>query len=153
MRKPQFEEEPIIRSVFLAHPSEKVFADIGAGGRWSNTEFLEPEWSGVRLDKEYGDFVTAENVNDLIPGNAEFLSIDIDGNDYWIWKEIRINPLLVCIEFNPTKEKGVEDYDPNFVWDGGIKYGASKLSLIELAAAKGYVLIAQTGDNLFFLRK
>ena len=38
-----------------------------------------------------------------IPKNFDFLSVDIDGNDYHVWRAVReYRPKLVCIEFNPT---------------------------------------------------
>lgn len=153
MRETQFGEDKIINAVFAAYPPRrKLFADIGSGGRWSNTDFLE-DWAGVQLDKENGEFITAGNVLAYLPGGTEFISIDIDGNDYWIWKAISDYPRLICIEFNPRLISGVTPYRDDFVWSGkdDASYGASKKDLVQLGREKGYILIAQTGDNLFFL--
>src|SRR5207247_8322866 len=51
--------------------------------------------------------VTAENINSTLlqnglRGDIDLLSIDIDGNDYWVWKAIdAIAPRVVVIEYNP----------------------------------------------------
>ena len=52
-------------------------------------------------------FITKENINELLkqsgfPEDTGLLSIDVDGNDYWIWNEIEcINPRIVICEYNP----------------------------------------------------
>lgn len=85
-----------------------------------------------------------------IPHDYEFLNIDIDGNDYHVWKATKkYKPKMVCIEFNPTipnEVKFVQDPNPN------ICQGASLLSLVELAKEKGYELICVTCLNAFFVR-
>ena len=51
-------------------------------------------------------FIDADNINDLIrnagfSGEIGLLSVDIDGNDYWVWEKIEIvNPILVVAEYN-----------------------------------------------------
>ena len=85
-----------------------------------------------------------------IPKDFDFLSIDIDGCDYFIFESVeQYRPKLVCIEYNPTIPNEVEFVQPK---DFGIKQGASAKSLALLAARKGYSLIAVTLTNLLFLR-
>lgn len=107
------------------------------------------------------DFVTSENINRLIRASglqdADVLSIDIDGNDYWIWDAIDINAPCVIIEYNAKFRppvKWVVPYDPRHVWDGTDNFGASLASLDELAARKGYTLVGccLAGVNAFFVR-
>jgi hypothetical protein len=65
------------------------------------------------------------------PKNFDFLSIDIDGNDYHIFYGLSYyKPKLICIEFNPTIPNEV-----NFVQkkDEKINQGSSAKALIELA--------------------
>ena len=55
--------------------------------------------------KAIKEFITKENINNIIKNMSEvdigILSIDIDGNDYWIWNEIEvIKPDIVIIEYN-----------------------------------------------------
>lgn len=83
------------------------------------------------------------------PKNFDFLSIDIDGNDYHIFKGLNIyRPKLICIEFNPTIPNNV-----NFVQakDMSINQGSSALSLVELAKKKMYSPVVATNHNLFFV--
>ena len=51
--------------------------------------------------------ITASNVNDIflkyeVPEDLDVLVIDVDGQDYWIWKSLNYNPKIVLIEFNPS---------------------------------------------------
>jgi hypothetical protein len=107
--------------------------------------------------------VTAENVDMLIgqggmQAEIDFLSIDIDGNDYWVWKAISaIDPRVVAIEYNATLRPPmslVVPYDPDGSWDGSNFYGASLEALVRLAAAKGYRMVGccVAGVNAFFVR-
>ena len=84
------------------------------------------------------------------------LSIDVDGNDYWIWDAIQCcGPIVIC-EYNSF---GCDfpltiPYSDDFVRDKAhysIYYGASILSLCQLADSKGYSLVAgnQAANNLF----
>lgn len=86
-----------------------------------------------------------------IPTNFDFLSIDIDGMDYYILESMEIyRPKLICIEINPTIPNTV-----SFVQEknSSVKHGASALAVLELAEAKGYVLVAATQCNLFLLKQ
>lgn len=88
--------------------------------------------------------------NTPIPKDFDFLSIDIDGNDYHVWKATtEYRPKLVCIEFNPTIATEV-----NFVQTAtpDACHGASLAALTELGKAKGYELIAVLEWNAFFVR-
>jgi hypothetical protein len=108
-------------------------------------------------------FVNAENIESLIangkaPAEMDLLSIDIDSNDYWVWKAIvTYRPRVVVIEYNVIFRPDTEfirTYDPNAVWDGSSYYGASLKSLEKLGRAKGYSLVGCNfgGTNAFFVR-
>lgn len=94
--------------------------------------------------------VTAENINALIPADLDLLSIDVDGNDYWLWKALETRPGLVVIEYNPRAHN--RPYDPTFVrQEGDYGYGATEDMLVSLALQKGYERLASDGHcNLFF---
>lgn len=111
-------------------------------------------------------FLTRENVNEIVrgaglEGEIDLLSIDVDGNDYWLWDALDcVQPRFVVVEAHP--ELGVDDYvmpyDPDFVWsqapaDG--RYGASLLALMRLAEGRGYRAVGanQYGFNIFFARE
>ena len=88
----------------------------------------------------------------------DFLSIDIDGNDYYLFENLKIKPKVICIEYNFRFGPDVKcsiPYDQNFTWETGSPYfGASLNSLCTLAKRKGYFLIALESScvNAFFIR-
>jgi hypothetical protein len=108
--------------------------------------------------------VTPENINTLlknssVEGEVGFLSIDIDGNDYWIWDAIdAIKPIVVMIESHI--EFGLENivvpYDPDNVLTEKhpIYNGASPMAMKNLASRKGYRLVGANamGFNLIFIK-
>jgi hypothetical protein len=107
--------------------------------------------------------VTSQNIEDLLAANQvpvdfDVLSIDIDGNDYWVWKAIqRWQPRLVVIEYNPAyppPTRWVMQENLDHHWDQTDYYGASLTSLALLGRQKGYTLVAcdSRGVNAFFLR-
>ena len=109
--------------------------------------------------------VNRENINDLIQeagfcGIVGVLSIDIDGNDYWVWDALNVvEPMVVIIETHT--EFGMNNivfpYDANYVYPGKHPdyYGASPVAMLKLAHRKGYRLVGanQYGFNLIFVRK
>ncbi len=113
-------------------------------------------------------FVTAENINDLIISSGysqkiDLLHIDIDGNDYHIWKSINcINPTLVIMEYNSifgSDKAWTIPYEPNFIRQNKhyshLYCGSSLLSYCDLAEVKGYAFIGSNsnGNNAYFVRK
>jgi FkbM family methyltransferase len=107
--------------------------------------------------------VTSSNIEELLEKNAvprefDVLSIDIDGNDYWVWAAINgWRPRVVVIEYNasfPPPRKWVMKENPDHRWDRTNYYGASLASLAALARRKGYTLVAtdSKGVNAFFVR-
>lgn len=109
--------------------------------------------------------ITAENINELITkgglsGEIGLLSIDIDGNDYWVWKAIDcISPQVVIIETH--NEFGMHDiivpYDPNYFYPGKHPdyHGASPVAMTKLAQHKGYRLVGsnELGFNFIYVRE
>jgi hypothetical protein len=110
-------------------------------------------------------FITTDNINDLIgvegkiTGEIDLLSIDIDGNDYWIWEKINcIQPRAVVIEYNakfPPPCEWVMEYNADHIWDGSDNQGASLKSLELLGDRIGYSLVGtnRNGVNAFFVKK
>lgn len=113
-------------------------------------------------------FVTIENINQLLSseglnGEIDLLSIDIDSNDYWVWRAINvINPRVVVMEYNSAfglRSKTIK-YDPHFHYQETYKknplyFGASLVALAKLARKKSYILVAcdTHGHDAFFVRK
>ncbi|MBI4728444.1 MAG: hypothetical protein HY775_02950 [Acidobacteria bacterium] len=112
--------------------------------------------------------VRSDNIDELLrsggaAGPIDLLSIDIDGNDYWVWEAVTaVDPRVVVIEYNgslgPQRSITVA-YDPEFdrmsKHPSGYYHGASLAALARLGAAKGYVLAGceSTGVNAFFVRR
>ena len=83
-----------------------------------------------------------------IPVDFDLLSIDIDGNDYHVWENVRrYQPKVVVIEFNATIPNAVEFVQPR---DMQVNQGSSILSIAKLAKLKGYELVAVTRGNAIF---
>jgi hypothetical protein len=187
----QNDEDGMIQEVFKRiGTTNRFFFEFGCGnGLESNSTYLLfTGWSGVWLDgsskkvqaaqKQFASYVkggrlkigqafgTAENINDLIKElgilpESDLLSIDIDGNDYWVWKALeseRIRPRVVIIEYNATFRppyKVVQTYNParvNYRRDSF--YGSSLKALEELGRTKGYALVgcSYSGVNALFVR-
>jgi hypothetical protein len=166
------------------------FVEIGVEDyRESNTRFLlvNDNWKGlvidssspfidyIRQDSIYwrheltavNEFITAENINAILmthgfSGELGLLSIDIDGNDYWIWRALNaVRPSIVIIEYNSvfgnTRAVTVP-YDPLFnrtkAHHSNLYYGCSLKALDLLAREKGYAFIGSNsaGNNAYFLR-
>ena len=86
-----------------------------------------------------------------IPNDFDFLSIDIDGCDYFILESLKtFKPKVICIEFNPIIPNEVEFVQPK---DFKIKQSSSPRSIVALAKSKGYLLAAATFCNLFFIKE
>jgi hypothetical protein len=84
-----------------------------------------------------------------VPKDFDLLSIDIDGADYHIWKELNdYRPKIVVIEYNPAIPRHVNFINP---YDTKINQGSSARSLIDLANSLNYVLASQTHCNLIFV--
>jgi hypothetical protein len=171
--------------------SRKIFVEFGVENYTeSNTRFLlvNDNWAGLVLDgspenvgyirrdpiywkhnlKAEQAFITRDNINTLfsangVSGEIGILSIDIDGNDYWVWEAIdAVNPAIVVIEYNsrfgPRRAVTVP-YDPQFqrtkAHFSNIYYGASLKALCQLGGRKGYAFVGcnTAGNNAFFVRK
>jgi hypothetical protein len=168
----------------------KTFIEFGVEDYTeSNTRFLmmNDNWSGFIMDgsqtniasiviSEYywkyelfvrSAFINCSNINELLsscPFDREvgILHIDLDGNDYWIWKKIDvICPVLVILEYNSIF--GIDrsitiPYDKNFVRTkshySNLYWGASLSALHQLSAEKGYSFIGcnSAGNNAYFVR-
>lgn len=112
--------------------------------------------------------VEPETIDDLLRRNAvereiDLLSLDIDGNDYWVWRAISaIDPRLVVIEYNASfgPERSVtvpyrRGFDRYLEHLSGFYHGASLSALTTLAEQKGYVLVGcdSRGSNAFFVKR
>jgi hypothetical protein len=166
-----------------AGPTTRRFIEIGSGLSGGNGGFLAREWgwSGLMVDghsdhmQQVGRrfpmttavaaWITRENVNELITehgfaGEVDLFSLDLDGNDYWIWEAVTVSsPRVLILEYNsmfgPDRAVTIP-YDAQFDRHRhhSMYYGASLAALTRLNARKGYRLVAvePAGVNAFFLR-
>ncbi len=107
----------------------------------------------ARVEPENFDRLLAEEGFD---GDLDLLSIDVDGDDWWIWRATTARPRVVVIEYNaalgldarvaPRRSAG---------WDGTDGFGASLTALEALGRRKGYGLVHcdLAGVNAFFVRQ
>lgn len=142
-------------------------ANVKLGRKFLNAH-LGPRADDVKFIRAW---ITTGNIQKLIrehgvSDSTDLLSIDIDGNDYWVWKTIDIiSPSVVLIEYNaaygPTRSLTIP-YDPRFRWkhnpqglNRGFYFGASLTALTKLAKQKGYALVgcSSSGVNAFYVRR
>lgn len=168
--------------------TNRTFVEIGVeDGRECNTANLSRNfgWNGLMIDgnvewvqsakdfyKDYKvkavhSFVTAENINETLGkegfrGEIDLFSLDIDGNDYWVWKAINtINPRVVVLEYNSALglHSLTQAYKPEHRFnpkeEHPLYFGASLEALAKLSKEKGYILVASDthGHDAFFIRE
>lgn len=170
----QNDEDGIIDVIRKHIPMKQYFVEFGVDPHEGNCLHLYHQgWAGLFMDTAKGDrhdnpipihkeWVSAMNIMELltkynVPHDLGILSIDIDGQDYWVWREIehfRYDPSLVIIEYN-----GLLGIDHEFVIprqdDFVIQthaYGASLKTMNSLGEKKGYTLVYANGVNGFFVQ-
>jgi hypothetical protein len=112
-------------------------------------------------------FVSKDNVNRIFADNGftgeiGLLSVDVDGNDYWIWEAIdTVTPEIVIVEYNATfghKHPVTIPYQKEFFRTNAhfsnVYYGTSLRALYRLALRKGYSFVGcnRAGNNAYFVR-
>lgn len=181
----QFGEDGVIERIFeIIPPTNKFAVEFGAvdGVKNSNTRnlIINHGWSALLIEgantaaalkknyeavervKTLRAWVYPGNVEILfeengVPEDLDFLVIDIDSNDYYVWRAIQsFRPKVVQLEANPAfppPQRMVIQFHPMNYWDGSDYYGASAQSLYELSKKKGYELIyhSRDGNNIFFV--
>lgn len=188
----QFGEDGIIQYlVNNLKITNKIFIEFGVENyEEANTRFLleNNNWSGLIIDSSnenishikkqnyywrnkliaIREFVSPENINEIIKknqfnGNIGLLSVDIDGNDYWVLNAIEVVfPDIIIMEYNANfgSDKSLTiKYNPNFKRaETGINkliYGCSLKAASNLCESKGYslVYVNKNGNNAFFVKK
>ena len=181
----QNEEDGLLLALFKRiGTTDRRCVEIGCGLNGGNSGFLVQEcgWTGLMVDANHSKIetikvrfaghavtankhrITRENVNGVLEthgftGELDFLSLDIDGVDYWVWEALTAcSPRVVAIEYNwlfgPERAVTIP-YDPDFSMgaSGTRSYrGASLAAFANLARRKGYRLVATERVNAFFLR-
>ncbi len=171
----QGDEDGVIAEIFRRiGTTNKTFIEFGSASGWENNTryLLEQGWRGLWIEAEnrYAKrvrrffrkplragrlvlieaAVTAKNINELIssarlPVDIDFLSIDIDGNDYHVLEAITVvRPRVICFEYNASKAPPVDwamPYNPAHRWQGEDDIGASLVAFERLGRSKGYTLV------------
>ncbi|QWD07832.1 hypothetical protein G6716_01655 [Polynucleobacter paneuropaeus] len=187
----QFGDDGIIQYLINQLPEiPHNFIEFGVQDyKESNTRFLaiNNNWSGLIFDGSENnikaiindhdywrydvtakkEFITAENINSIIEkngykGDIGILSIDIDGNDYWVWEAINcISPAVVISEYNSNFGKNsavTVPYNKKFQRSeahySNLYWGASLGALCLLAEKRGYSFVGSNGagNNAYFIR-
>lgn len=174
----QFGEEAIFDHIFKNIGTDhKYLVDFGAGtlnSGLSNSRYLiENGWNGLLMDGNPAEenelikqeFITKDNILELlekydVPKGFDLLSIDIDGNDYWVLEEIITSdfaPRVIINEFNGCLQEGVVQvmkYNPDHSWGENDYYGASFEAFKQLCNKHGYTLVHQVATtNQIFIRE
>ncbi len=195
----QNDEDGIINEIFnRIGTTNKMFIEFGVqdGMECNSHLLLLTGWKGLWIDGNKNDcekinktfktsilnnnlrienaFITKDNINNIIKrnniiGDIDFLSVDIDGNDYHILQSILdeklINPRVICIEYNPlippsnnpddTSTDWIMEYKEDWVWKVDDCQGASLSAYYHLLKKYNYSLVGTgiTGVNAFFVRK
>ena len=185
----QSDEDGILHEIFRRiGAGHRTFIEIGTGnGLENNTLFLLIQgWRGVWLEASARRvslarkkleplvsegrlrveqcFVTAANVDEtiarLVPGREiDLLSIDIDGNDYYVLRALQsVMPRVIVVEYNakfPADVHWIMEYNETHRWDETDYFGASLKGFEALLSERGYALLGCNllGCNAFFARK
>ncbi len=184
----QFGEDGVIEKIFeTIKPGPKYAVEFGAWDGLLNSNMrnlvVNHGWSSFQIEgnseratelaKNYADYSGTKTLEAWVwPGNVEILFedagvpkdldllvIDIDSNDYYVWRAIHdFRPKVVIIETNlafPPPELMVIDFHPMNYWDQTYYSGASIQSMYNLAKKKGYELLYQMskGPNTFWVAK
>ncbi len=165
---------------------DNFFFEIGFDfNEFNSFNLIKKNWSGTLIDgdqikcdklsvcinKYYSkqkiniskNFINYENINKIIKihtekKNFDFFSLDTDGMDYWILKNLKFEPKIICLEFNPWLGKFKKLVIPkklNFNYNSDMYYGASLKAYSHLLKKKKYKLVAieSSGNNAFFIKQ
>ena len=183
----QHGEDGVIERIFELIPPTTTYAVEFGGGdgvTLSNVRNLivNQGWSALMIDGDpglvercaeiYADVPAAKcryawvypgNVELLfeeqgVPKDLDLLVIDIDSNDWYVWRAIHdFRPKVVQVEYNglvAPPQRMVVDFHPMNYLDGPY-FGASIQSFYELGKKKGYELVYANrfGVNLWFVQE
>jgi hypothetical protein len=153
----RFIVEGLNASAYLVDGRDDLISSVSKSGLlWKSSLFAETI------------FVTIENVSDIWKratqalGKLGLVSMDLDGNDYWLLKELPLDSasIVVC-EYNPIlgyKHELSIPYSDNFdrtqAHHSNLYYGMSLLAAIRLLQDKGFTFVGSNlvGNNAFFVR-
>ena len=125
--------------------NERLGLNVQAHPHWITTESLSPILEFVEENKS----------------RLGVLSVDIDGNDYWVLEKClsHVSPEIICVEYNASfghrciSTPYSHDFDRHVQHSSGLYHGASCSAFVNLL--KGSYSLVQNieGLNLIFVRK
>lgn len=124
-------------------------------------QILKNETMNVECVEKFVSLEPGETLDEIlsqtkISQEVDLVSIDIDGNDYWVWQSLmNYKVKVIIVEYNPTfhpHESKTVPYNPRHSREGTSYFGASARALYELGRKKNYTLVAHTWSNLFFIQ-
>lgn len=175
----------------------KVCIEFGAidGIKFSNTAMLHDKYKFQRFLIEGNpnaknnttnediihELITPQNINTILdkagcPMHVDLLSIDIDGDDYWVWKAMKHQARVVIIEYHPAipndnaiaiipSQTDISSHNVSYPFPNtytkktnrGTRlngyYGANLKAMFKLAKSKGYEFCTTIADNAIFVLK
>ncbi len=176
-------EDGVIAEIFRRiGEGSRTFVEIGANAWGGNTNALADimGWRGIMIEalpdraeelrRKYRGFpgiiiqqalvtTTWMETFDAAPYHeVDLFSIDVDGDDFWLWRSMRlVRPRVFIVEYNshiPPEQALVQPERREHVpwhWDF---FGASVLAFIALGRELGYTLVHTDshGVNAIFVR-
>ncbi|MEQ8307949.1 MAG: hypothetical protein RIA09_15440 [Hoeflea sp.] len=127
----------------------------GSSERYETLRKNMEKYKTVECMNRFVGFEASDSLDVLLektgcPRDFDFLSVDIDGNDYHAIKAMTdYRPKLICVEFNPTIPSIVSYVQPA---DPDVSHGNSLRALCELGLEKGYKLACANRLNAFMVR-
>jgi len=184
----QHGEDGLLNYLFsIITPRKKYYVDFGAadGHFLANTKFLREHlgWTGLLMEGDPNlvnrsnglvkqELVTPDNIMNLfekhnVPEDFDFLSIDIDGDDIYVFDSIdtqKYKPSVIIAEYNPglpnhlplAIEKGKSDYfiNPHLPKNKYFPcyHGCNINAWYTMSKRKGYTIITTCGVNVVMVR-
>jgi hypothetical protein len=172
----EYNEDGIFEYLFkIIGTTDKYYVEMGTQtGRTCNSRYLREKlgWSGVMLDGGFEDadiglhkeFLDADNIVGLfekysVPTKFDLLSIDIDGQDYYVLESIMkrggYRPRAIVMEYYmafPLELTITNKLDLSFEFDYNfVPCGMSVGAGVHLLTESGYTLVYCSGVNAFFI--
>jgi hypothetical protein len=177
----QWGQDGVLEKIFeVIGTTNKFFVEFGSSGNdtgMGNTAYLrrfgfdgllmdgnDSPYGNIVNDRKYDlkiEFIKPSNINELfkkynVPKEFDFLSIDIDGQDFHVWNNLQgYSPRVVSVEMNYHIAPGADKVmylDDNWVWKGNAMSGSSVTALKKLGNKKGYSLVCTCMSDAIFVR-
>jgi len=173
----EYFQDGILEKIFeIIGVTNKYFVEFGSSGTddgGGNSVYLRKSlgFNGLLMDGTANpdavcelkhEFISAENINALlekykVPKVFDFLSVDIDGEDFWVVGSVdleKFKPRVISIEFNThisPPRAIIQIHKRDSVWTGDGCYGCSITAAKDLLNWMGYTLVAASGADAIFI--